>query len=177
MNTPRKTLFIAIAFLIFGILSCKKISDVIPADIDGSASATINGTSWDATYAGALTSGTATQIFLSIVIEKDPKDKNTDKIAIGITYPKAETGIKTYASGTSTPVTLFSITYQGKSYTTAGIGLTGIVTNLKITENTPSKSLLEPGKIVGEFSATLKTSDNKETITITNGKFTGIRAL
>jgi hypothetical protein len=176
MKVLTKTL-LPVALLMLSLIGCKTTADVTPNDTDGSATATINGTSWVATSCGALTSGTATQVFISVVIEKDPKDKATDKIAIGFAYPKAETGIKTYASGTSTPVTLLTMTYQGKTFTTAGLSLTGITTSLKITENTAPKSLLEPGKVVGEFSATLKTSDNKETITITNGKFTGIRVL
>ncbi len=176
MKTLTKTL-LATTIFIFSLSGCKKTAEVIPDDTDGNASATINGTSWSASYCGSLTGGSGTQVSQTIIIEKDPKDKNTDRISIGITYPKAETGIKTYASGTSTPVTLLNISYQGKLYSTSGLNLTGISTNVKITENVASKSLLEPGKIVGEFSATLKSSDNKETITITNGKFTGVRVL
>jgi hypothetical protein len=176
MKTLSKILLSSI-ILIFSLSGCKKTADVTPADTDGNASATINNTSWVGSYCGAISGGSGTQVTQTIIIEKDPKDKNSDVISIGISYPKTETGIKTYASGTSTPVSLLRITYQSKQYSSSGIGLTGISTSVKITENTAPNSLLEPGKIVGEFSGTLKTSDNKETITITNGKFTGVRVL
>ena len=54
---------------------------------------------------------------------------------------------------------------------TAGTG------TIKITEYVESTGLLNPGKVVGEFSGTLKNINTNEMITISNGKFTAVKYL
>ncbi len=159
--------------LLLGFSSCKP-KDVVAASTNGTATATINGTAWTAANCGALIAGSGTQVSLVITIEKNPKDNTADVISLGVNYLKTETGIKTYTIGSNTPVGLLNAKYMTKSYGTTGF-VTGVSGTIKITENTAPVSLLQPGKVVGEFSGTLKTSDNKETLTITNGTFTAVR--
>ena len=70
-----------------------------------------------------------------------------------------------------------NVTYNGKNYTLSTVAANRGTGTIKITEYVNSSGLLNPGKVLGEFSGTIKTSDGKETLTITNGKFTSIKFL
>lgn len=147
-----------------GMLSKK---DVTPALDNGSFSATINGTSWEAAYCTALAGGTASNITLAIVVRKSDKEvKGEDAVNLGINNFK---GVGTYTITPSS--TLVSAVYKGVSYQSVVSG------TIKITESTAPASILSPGKVVGEINATIKVITGSQTLTITNGKFTAMRVL
>ena len=151
---------------------CKKVADPTPETATGSISATISGTSWNGNYCGALASGTASSVIVAVVGKAAEKNvKGEDVISIGLFN---FVGVGTYTP-TSKQSCNLSVVYNGKTYNVSPS--TASAPTVKITESTAPASILSPGKVVGEFSATLKVASGTETITITNGKFTAIRVL
>jgi Family of unknown function (DUF6252) len=173
----KKALILSITCLVlaFLLLNCgsDKTADPAPAAATGSASANFNGTAWKATSASSLVGGTGTTQILTISIQLTEKD-DTEAIAIGIS---SFTGVKTYTYGGTSNQVSFTMKYKGKFYTLSTISANRGAGTIKITEYVNSNGILNPGKVVGEFSGTLKTGDGSETITITNGKFTSIKLL
>ena len=138
----------------------------------GSISATISGGSWSGNYCGSLASGTASSVIVAVVGKAAEKNvKGEDVISIGLFN---FVGVGTYTP-TSKQSCNLSVVYNGKTYNVSPP--TAPTSIVKIIESTAPASILSPGKVVGEFSATLKVASGTETITITNGKFTAIRVL
>lgn len=162
-------------FLVISLINCssKKVADPTPAVSTGSASASINGTAWKSASAGALTSGTATAKLLTISMQLTEKD-NSEFIAIGLT---SYTGLASYAYGGTSNKTLFNLKYKGQNYSALSVSGTAGSGTIKITEYVESNGILNPGKVVGEFSGTVKNISSNEILTITNGKFTAIKVL
>lgn len=173
----KKTLISLPLYLLLVILlsNCgsSKTADPTPAVATGSASASFNGATWKAESASSLVGGTGTTQILTISIQLTEKD-NSEAIAIGIS---SFTGVGTYNYGGTSDKVSFTMKYKGKNYTLSTIGANRGTGTVKITEYVNSSGLLNPGKVVGEFSGTIKTSDGSETLTITNGKFTSIKFL
>ncbi len=173
----KKTLFSLPIYLLlaFSLSNCSlsKAVDPTPEVATGSASASFNGAVWKAESASSLVGTTGNTQILTISMQLTEKD-NSEAIAIGIS---SFTGIGTYNYGGAADKVTFTMKYKSKIYTLSTISAnrgTGII---KITEYVNSNGILNPGKVVGEFSGTLKTNDGSETLTITNGKFTSIKIL
>lgn len=173
----KKTLVILSFFATFIIIlsgcSLSKVADPTPEVATGSASASFNGTTWKAESASSLISSTGNTQILTISMQLTEKD-NSEAIAIGIS---SFTGVGTYNYGGAADKVSFTMKYKGKIYTLSTIGANRGAGSVKITEYVNSTGLLNPGKVVGEFSGTIKTNDGSETLTITNGKFTSIKFL
>jgi hypothetical protein len=167
MNNLLKLL---ILFLFAAAGSCTKKEDVAPALDNGSFSATVNGTKWEGAYCAALAGGTASNVTLAVIMRKSDKEvKGEDAINLGINNFK---GVGTYTlAATAATQGFVNAVYQGVSYQSVVSG------TIKITESTAPASILSPGKVVGEITATIKVITGSQTLTITNGKFTAIRVL
>ncbi len=161
--------------LAFSLSSCSlsKTADPTPAVETGSASANFNGVAWKAESASSLVGGTGNTQILTISFQLTEKD-NSEAIAIGIS---SFTGVGTYNYGGASDKVSFTMKYKSKIYTLSTIAANRGAGKVKITEYVNSTGLLNPGKVVGEFSGTIKTNDGSETLTITNGKFTSIKLL
>ena len=162
-------------FLLFSLSNCgtDKDKDPTPATDTGNASASFNGATWKAEYASSLVGGTGNTQILTISMQLTEKD-NSEAIGIGIS---SFTGTGTYNYGGTADKVSFTMKYKGKNYTLSTIAANRGTGTIKVTEYVNSSGLLNPGKVVGEFSGTIKTSDGTETLTITNGKFTSIKYL
>jgi Family of unknown function (DUF6252) len=173
----KKTLFISALLVIFiatfSGCSLSKVADPTPEVATGSASASFNGATWKAESASSLLGGTGTTQILTISMQLTEKD-NSEAIAIGIS---SFTGVGTYNYGGTSDKVSFTMKYKGKIYTLSTIAANRGTGKVKITEYVNPNGILNPGKVVGEFSGTLKTNDGSETLTITNGKFTSIKVL
>jgi Family of unknown function (DUF6252) len=167
------TAFLAVFIATFSGCSLSKAADPTPEVATGSASASFNGMAWKAESASSLVGGTGTTQILTISMQLTEKD-NSEAIAIGIS---SFTGVGTYSYGGTADKVSFTMKYKSKIYTLSTIGANRGAGTVKITEYVNSTGLLNPGKVVGEFSGTIKTNDGSETLTITNGKFTSIKFL
>ena len=164
--------YLLLAFLLINC-SLKKAIDPTPEVATGSASASFNGVAWKAESASSLVGGTGNTQILTISMQLTEKD-NSEAIAIGIS---SFTGVGTYNYGSIADKVSFTMKYKGKIYTLSTIAANRGAGKVKITEYVNANGILNPGKVVGEFSGTLKTNDGSETLTITNGKFTSIKLL
>ncbi len=174
---------LAILSLFVILFGCNKIADPVSpanqASKDGSISATINGTSWSGSFcsAAAIGMGTTGGVSVAIVGKQDKSSaKDQDQIIISII---GFAGPGTYTNNSNASVVSTAdivLIYKGKTYNYDSKAKP--VPTVKITESTNPVSLLVPGKVVGEFSGTLKNiASGTETISITNGKFSAIRVL
>ena len=173
----KKTLFISALLVIFiatfSGCSLSKVADPTPEVATGSASASFNGMAWKSESAGALLAATGSTKLLTVTMQLTEKD-NSEFIYFGIsTY----TGLGSYAYGGTSSKTLFSLKYKGQNYSATSVTGTAGTGTIKITEYVESTGLLNPGKVVGEFSGTLKNINTNEMITISNGKFTAVKYL
>ena len=170
----KKSIVRSVIYLItvFSLTNCgvKKATDPTPEV--GSASANFNGTAWKSEYAGALTGGSGSTQLLTVVIQLTEKD-NSEFVSIGVS---PFTGTGTFNYGGSNKI-VFNLKYKGKNYSAVQIGGNAGTGTIKITEFVDSKGILNPGKVVGEFSGTIKSTTSTEILTITNGKFTAIKVL
>ncbi|TAF30739.1 MAG: hypothetical protein EAZ32_19380 [Cytophagia bacterium] len=169
----KKAPFLTVLILTIALLGgCGTLSkkDVTPALDNGSFSATVNGTKWEGAYCAALAGGTASNVTLAVIMRKSDKEvKGEDAINLGINNFK---GVGTYTlAATAATQGFVNAVYQGVSYQSVVSG------TIKITESTAPASILSPGKVVGEITATIKVITGSQTLTITNGKFTAIRVL
>jgi hypothetical protein len=171
-----KNIFLSAIFIIFTLMGCflgKAKNTPVPLTETGSASAKINGTTWAATWASSLIADFSGTKILTISINLSEKN-TSESLTIGIS---SFTGPGTYAYGGDKDKTTFYIRYKGKDYKqikAVGGGGTG---SIKITEYVDTKGLLSPGKVVGEFSGSIKSIDSQEVLTITSGKFTALKYL
>jgi hypothetical protein len=170
-----KNIFLSAIFIIFSLLGCFLDKDKIasPANDTGSASAKINGVAWNAAWASSLIADFSGTKILTISINLSEKN-TSESITIGIS---SFTGPGTYAYGGDKDKTTFYVRYKGKDYKQIKIAGGGGTGTIKITEYVDSKGLLSPGKVVGEFSGTVKSSDSEEVLTISGGKFTSLKYL
>lgn len=152
--------------------SLKKAIDPTPAVSTGNGSASINGTTWKSESVGALMAATGTTKILTISLSLTEKD-NSENISIGIS---SYTGLGSYTYG-GTSKAIFSMKYKGQNYSSSAASTTAGSGTIKITEYVESKGLLNPGKVVGEFSGTVKNLTTNEILTVTNGKFTAVKVL
>lgn len=164
-------IYLLLAFLLTNCSLSKKANPT-PAVSTGSATASFNGAAWKSEFAGALLSGTSSSQIMSITITLTEKDVS-ETITMGIF---SFAGVKTYNYG-GTGNSILQIKYNGKNYSTNQVGGNAGTGTIKITEYVNSNGILNPGKVVGEFSGTLKSTTTTDVITITNGKFTAIKVL
>lgn len=167
-----KTLYYFLFALSIVGCSIKKATDPTPAASTGSATVNFNGTAWKSDFAGGLLSGTSNSQIMSISMSITEKDVS-ETITMGIL---AFSGVKTYNYG-GTGNSILQIKYNGKNYSTNQIGGNAGTGTIKVTEYVNSNGILNPGKVVGEFSGTLKNTTTSEILIITNGKFTAIKVL
>lgn len=165
--------FFATFTLLFSGCGLSKVADPTPEVATGSASASFNGANWKAESVSSLVGGTGNAQILTISMQLTEKD-NSEVIGIGIS---SFTGVGTYNYGGVSNKVTFTLKYKGKVYTLSTIAANRGTGKIKIIEYVNSNGILNPGKVVGEFSGTLKTNIGSETLTITNGKFTSIKVL
>ncbi|MCE7040023.1 hypothetical protein [Dyadobacter sp. CY312] len=164
MKTP---LFFAVTLLFFSLNSCSKKNsdDVTPNDKrEGTISMQINGTTWSG-ECGAVDAKIGSQTNVSIVGYKDGKTaKGNDGIVITIS---GFTGTGNY-SATSHEGSSISVVYNGITYSNDKKATVQPV--VKITEGNLPTTPLGPGKVAGEFNASLR-NPTEGFIEITNCKF------
>jgi hypothetical protein len=161
--------------LVFLLTNCslRKIADPTPAVATGSVSASFNGAAWKGEYAGALVGGSGNTQILTLVMQLTEKD-NTEYISIGVS---AFTGVGSFSYGGTTNKATFRVKYKNKDYSINQIGGNAGTGTIKITEYVNSNGILNPGKVVGEFSGTIKSTTTSDVLIITSGKFTAIKYL
>jgi Family of unknown function (DUF6252) len=161
-----------VATMLLNGCSSKKSTPV--AASTGSASAKFNGTTWTAEYAGALTASFSGKESLTIVSSLTSKD-NSENLSIGL---QPFTGVGTYSyDDKNKSAILLRINYKSKTYSINQSAAGSGSGTIKITEYVDAKGILNPGKVVGEFSGTIKSATSTDMLTITNGKFTAVKVL
>jgi hypothetical protein len=151
----------------------KNSEDAVPANDTGSATAKLNGVAWSAAWASSIVGDFGGTKILTINIQLSEKN-STEGFAIGVS---SFTGPDTYAYGGDKDKATFTAKYKGKGYMNNNLAGGGGIGTIKITEFVDSKGLLSPGKVLGEFSGTVKSIDSEEVLTITNGKFISMKYL
>lgn len=155
---------ITTALILLVLISCKKTGNAIdPTDNDqeGTMSMEIDGTQWNGNC-GAVDVKNGTGINVSILSDNKPKD---DVISITLV---GYTGVNDYAASFKTESSL-TLIYNGSTYKYDKKSTDPLV--VKITESSLPTTPLGPGKIVGEFSGTLKNIVGGKSLVITKGKF------
>ncbi|WP_149242484.1 DUF6252 family protein [Dyadobacter sp. 32] len=160
-------LFFAVTLLFFGLNSCSKKSsgDITPNDKrEGTISVQINGTTWSGTC-GAVDAKIGTSVNVTIVGNKEGKNGAKDDVLTITLIGYTGTGSYPLSANNGSGISLIynDVLYSNdKKSTDQPI--------IKITESALPTTPLGPGKLAGEFSGTLKSTDGK-TVQLTNGKF------
>jgi len=163
-----KTKRFAGAILLFLVLtSCsKKTSDDINPNNkrEGTMSVQINGTTWSGNC-GAVDAKIGTGVNVTIVGNKEGKTGSKDDVLTISLIGYTGSGNYPLATNAGSGITLI---YNDVSYTNDKKSTDQ--PTVKITESALPTTPLGPGKLAGEFSGTLKSTDGK-TIQLTSGKF------
>ncbi len=174
MKTKNHILHCSLSILFFAGCSLGKDTPASVNNAVGSISAMYNGTSWTGNWASSIVGNFGGTKILTI--SGQISEKNTSEaISIGINRYSGPASYEYSADGKGS-VTI-SIKYKGKNYSNNDLLNGGGTGTIKITEYVESKDILNPGKVVGEFSGTIKSIDSAETLTITKGSFTSIKYL
>jgi hypothetical protein len=172
----------SLSFLIvFVIMSCSNNNaddDPSPADAGtGSISSKFNGTTWSGAWCTGLNATFGSTKVIAITGQLSEKN-NSEGVTISI---NAFAGVGTYTFDGTSLNSKITVNYSGKSYISTPLPLNsggGGSGTIKVTEYVAPRGILNPGKVVGEFSGTIKSMNSTtEQISVTNGKFTAVIVL
>jgi hypothetical protein len=170
----------SLSFLIvFVVTSCSNTAEdeVTPTTGTGSISSKFNGTTWSGAWCTGLNATFGSTKVIAITGQISEKN-STEGVTISI---NAFAGVGTYTFDGTSLNSKITVNYSGKSYISTPLPLNsggGGSGTIKVTEYVAPRGILNPGKVVGEFSGTIKSMNSTtEQISVTNGKFTAVIVL
>jgi hypothetical protein len=170
----------SLSFLIvFVVTSCSNTAEdeVTPTTGTGSISSKFNGTTWSGDWCTGLNATFGSTKVIAITGQISEKN-STEGVTISI---NAFAGVGTYTFDGTSLNSKITVNYSGKSYISTPLPLNsggGGSGTIKVTEYVAPRGILNPGKVVGEFSGTIKSANSTtEQISVTNGKFTAVIVL
>ncbi len=136
----------------------------------GTASATIDGAKWSGKWASAVGANIGSTIMtLSLSTTESNRDVS---FSIGINDFK---GKGTYDYSENDLDLTFTLSYAGEVYTNVPLQGGSGTGEIIITNSTDGTSIINPGRLEGTFSGTLKNVNTFEVIEIKEGKFSAFK--
>ena len=172
---------IIFSILCLSILSCSK-DDKSSASEDGLYrwSCKIDGQlyEWEGNLLQSGVSGQSTYSTSSLALQKTDAN-NFPTITITAIFPSATTGNFEFNSNNSSTSEAFQIVFsdgfQSQGIYSSGSGGTMSVNISSLSGNTLTQNFLNPGKVIGTFSGTIKSVSSNNTLTVTEGEFEAVR--